>query len=97
MGCYKYKRLLTRMCLCQQGLLNPNSSVKLSLAFLQKRSCILATLNDSIKICGDRLHGVWNVSEQSPRMIVGGAIFLASFPANLRIIDWVPVEYASCL
>ncbi|KAI7879561.1 acetyl-CoA synthetase-like protein [Lichtheimia hyalospora FSU 10163] len=48
------------------------------------------------QVCGDSINGIWNISEQYPLMMIGGASELGAMPdLQTNVIDWLPVDYAA--
>lgn len=47
------------------------------------------------QVCGDSVHGVWNISEQYPLMFIGGGSIMHKMPALDTVIDWITVDYAA--
>ncbi|ORY94131.1 hypothetical protein BCR43DRAFT_477660 [Syncephalastrum racemosum] len=47
------------------------------------------------QVYGDTHHGIWNINEQYPLLIVGGGNIMQKMPRLKRDVDWLPVDYAS--
>lgn len=48
------------------------------------------------QVCGDTINACWNLSEQYPLMMIGGASELGAMPdLQTNVIDWLPVDYAA--
>ncbi|GAB5589605.1 hypothetical protein Unana1_04505 [Umbelopsis nana] len=47
------------------------------------------------QMSGDTVKGYWNIQEQYPLMVAGGAAYMRKMPMMDSQIDWIPLDYSA--